>query len=551
MQHALDMFYPEAALFLLSAACLMAAWVRGARLSGGFGIGRAGLLLSGWLVLFSLRADYGNIGTYIAFALLVGTWALGRAVPRRVLWGLLLLILPYHLWYGCGDLFSGIPGRLDGWSANPNIFADTLLPLVGIAGGVALFFRGIRRWAALVLCFIGLGFLVLTGSRAAIVGLIVSALLLFYLRVLRRYMASASVRQKTVAAVTAVVLGAGLFYGLFLLRPGSVMGRLLIYRITAASLVQHPSGNGLVSFSHRYLPDQAAYFERHPDSPFSLYAADTHACFNELLQTGYELGWAGIALFILTLWYLFTLKTPGSRGLLILKVSLAGMLVASMFSYPLRSLPSAGEYAVFFALFISYDRNRLFALPGRKALRIVATLPALCLFVWGCLYLGRRYHAYRQFDAVCTGSVSDYQDILDTYRTCYPILRNEGLFLRSYAQDLSFLGECRHSNNIYEQAVLLYLDHRMLLAMGENYECDEDYAMAEEYYMRAHYTVPSRFRPLYKLMLLHRTLGNITQAEIYARQILDKRVKVPSRQLNRMRAEAAALLNGPTTGDSP
>ena len=227
------------------------------------------------------------------------------------------------------------------------------------------------------------------------------------------------------------------------------------------------------------------------------------------------------------------------------------MLVASMFSYPLRSLPSAGEYAVFFALFISYDRNRL--LPyraGKHSASWPPFRPSACLY-GGCLYLGRRYHAYRQFDAVCTGSVSDYQDILDTYRTCYPILRNEGLFLRSYAQDLSFLGECRHSNNIYEQAVLLYLDHRMLLAVGENYECDEDYAMAEEYYMRAHYTVPSRFRPLYKLMLLHRTLGNITQAEIYARQILDKRVKVPSRLTQPYACRGGGPPEWPTTGDSP
>ncbi len=273
------------------------------------------------------------------------------------------------------------PGRLDGWSANPNIFADTLLPLVGIAGGVALFFRGIRRWAALVLCFIGLGFLVLTGSRAAIVGLIVSALLLFYLRVLRRYMASASARQKTVAAVTAVVLGAGLFYGLFLLRPGSVMGRLLIYRITAASLVQHPSGQRIGQLRTGIYPT------RPPISngiriALSAFTPPTRT----LVSTNYyrratNSSWAGIALFILTLWYLFTLKTPGSRGLLILKVSLAGMLVASMFSYPLRSLPSAGEYAVFFALFISYDRNRL--LPyraGKHSASWPPFRPSACLY---------------------------------------------------------------------------------------------------------------------------------------------------------------------------
>ena len=300
MQHALDMFIRRPPSFYSSAACLMAAWVRGAPVR--WFRHRPGRALALRLARTSLlRADYGNIGTYIAFALLVGTWALGRAVPRRVLWGASVThtsVPPVvRLWRSLLR-YPPVVGRLVSQS---NIFADTLLPLVGIAGGVALFFRGIRRWAALVPCFIGLGFLVLTGSRAAIVGLIVSALLLFYLRVLRRYMASASVRQKTVAAVTAVVLGAGLFYGLFLLRPGSVMGRLLIYRITAASLVQHPSGNGLVSSRTGIYPT------RPPISngiriALSAFTPPTRT----LVSTNYyrratNSGWAGIALFIPTL----------------------------------------------------------------------------------------------------------------------------------------------------------------------------------------------------------------------------------------------------------
>ena len=543
MHHALDMFYPEAVLFVLAAALLVAAWVRGAWAAGGMRVGRAGILLSGWLVLFALRADYGNINTYVAAAFLVGAWALGRAVPRRVLWALLLLVLLYDLWYGCRGLFSGISSRLGGWSANPNTFADSLLPLVAVAGGIALFFHGARRWAAFGLCVPALAVFVLTGSRAAMAGALVVGLLYLWLCVLRRRAPRLSVLKRVLAAGVVLLLAGASLYGLYRLRPASAQGRLLMYRVSAASVVQHPAGRGLVSFSHAYSLDQAAYFERHPYSTYAYYASDTRSCFNELLQVGYELGWAGIALFAATIWYLLRIPLRGRRGLLAAKVALLGMLAASMFAYPLRSYPTAALYAVFFALMLSYDREALFTQKARIWARIAVLAAGGVLLVFVCWYVVRRYDAYRRFDGVCTGQTEDPGDILAAYRACYPVLRNEGLFLRSYAQDLSFLGDCHQSNRIYREAARLYVDHQMLLAMGDNCQALGDYPMAEYYYLQAHHTIPNKFVPLYRLMLLHRRQGNQVQAATYARTILGKEAKVPSAPVERMRAGAQAMLD--------
>ncbi len=152
-------------------------------------------------------------------------------------------------------------------------------------------------------------------------------------------------------------------------------------------------------------------------------------------------------------------------------------------------------------------------------------MPGAALLAFVCLYVGRRWDAYRRFDDICTGQVEGCDDILAAYRACYPVLRNEGLFLRSYAQDLSFLGECGQSTDIYREAARLYIDHQMFLSMGANYECDQDYARAEECYLQAHDMIPHKFVPLYRLMLLHQHQGNDVQAGIYARIIVEKRVK--------------------------
>lgn len=79
--HALGVFYPEACLFLFSADGILAAWVRGVCPSGCIRIGRAGILVSAWLILFALRADFGKIDSDGTAAFRLGAWTPGRAVP--------------------------------------------------------------------------------------------------------------------------------------------------------------------------------------------------------------------------------------------------------------------------------------------------------------------------------------------------------------------------------------------------------------------------------------------------------------------------------------
>ncbi len=310
--------------------------------------------------LFALRADYGNINSYVAAAFLVGAWALGRAVPRRVLWVLLLPVLLYDLWYGYRDVFSGLTSRLSGWADNPNAFADTLLPLLGITGGAALFFRGIRRRVACGLFVLSSVVFVLTGSRAGLVGALVIGLLFLYLRVFRRHIARLSLWQHIGAGGAVLLLAAGCFYSLYRLRrtrPGAACSCTASVPPPSRSIRQ---AKVLSSFSHKYPLDQAAYFARHPDSPYAYYASDTRSCFNELLQVGYELGWAGIALFVVSPMVSAAYSPAGPSGASRVESRAGRNALASMFAYPLRSYPSAALYALFFGLMLSYDRRPLF-----------------------------------------------------------------------------------------------------------------------------------------------------------------------------------------------
>ena len=313
----------------------------------GMRIGRAEILVAAWLVLFALRADYGNINSYVAAAFLVGAWALGRAVPRRVLMVLLLPVLLYDLvrlprcilrphvssvWLGgqsqclCRYLAASLGhhrGRCPVLPGHPA--AGRLRPLRSLFGGVRAYWfpGGIGRCA---------------GHRLAFL----------YLRVFRRHIARLSLWQHIGAGGAVLLLAAGCFYSLYRLRPDSARGRLLMYRVSAAAIAQHPAGKGLVETSPTNIPSTRPHTSpaiRTAPTPTTLptpVPVSTNCC-----RWVTSLGWAGIALFVVSLWYLLRIPLRGRRGLLVLKVALAGMLSASMFAYPLRSYPSAALYALF------------------------------------------------------------------------------------------------------------------------------------------------------------------------------------------------------------
>lgn len=90
--------------------------------------------------------------------------------------------------------------------------------------------------------------------------------------------------------------------GLYYWKQDSADGRLLAWQISVEMIADRPVfGWGSDGFDTFYMPYQADYFSRHPNSPFLLLADNLSHPFNEFLWFSVQYGIAGLIflLFIL------------------------------------------------------------------------------------------------------------------------------------------------------------------------------------------------------------------------------------------------------------
>lgn len=99
-----------------------------------------------------------------------------------------------------------------------------------------------------------------------------------------------------------LVIGILLLGGLYYWKQDSADGRLLAWQISVEMIADRPVfGWGSDGFDTFYMPYQADYFSRHPNSPFLLLADNLSHPFNEFLWFSVQYGIAGLIflLFIL------------------------------------------------------------------------------------------------------------------------------------------------------------------------------------------------------------------------------------------------------------
>ena len=98
---------------------------------------------------------------------------------------------------------------------------------------------------------------VLTDSRAALLGFIVATVVVLVVR-----FRIPNKRLRRTVCIGLPVLGLLLVTGLYLYRPQSADGRLLIWKVCAKHIIAEKPllGHGMGSFHREYMPAQAAYF---------------------------------------------------------------------------------------------------------------------------------------------------------------------------------------------------------------------------------------------------------------------------------------------------
>lgn len=311
-------------------------------------------------------------------------------------------------------------------------------------------------------------------SRAAIIGLVGTISILFFIEkriILRRYWAMCFL------CVSLISICGGIF--LFNLKPTSALGRTWIWKVSGRVINEHPLiGVGEGNFPYHFLNEQMAFFSEdttHVKSYGSL-AGEIAYTFNDTLQIIAEVGIIGGVLyytvFLMVIWKLirFVLKEHPTSDKLY-PYSLLSILVCfflcGFFAYPGSLLPFNVINIVLIALvtnnfrFVCHKRNSKF-----KSLRII--IPSIMIGISLQLfnYGYNNYYALRNwYNSIVLSDRQQLQILLK----CYPVLKTNGYYL--YYVGMTYAKNNSLNKAIYflQKAKVLYPDKNVLLTLANVY----------------------------------------------------------------------------------
>lgn len=390
--------------------------------------------------------------------------------------------------------------------------------------------KGIQ-YVAGITCVMILLILPFAESRAALLALIVGTIYVIPVKKrLQKWMAGR--RRGVIITGGCLILVSGLYF-LYQLRPASVQGRWLVWKISVEMLKSKPlTGHGIDSFRSEYPLYQQSFFRSGQATAHERYLSDeVTGTFNEPLQLACELGLLGLLVVILMVVSVYRSSEGGIMG----KGARAGLLtfgIFSLFSYPF-SLP---ELTLVFFILLALSN----APAADNVKKTLPYFPCVILLSAGVALqapmLLRQLSAYRQWSIA--GHARDPEQSSSIYARIFSTLQHNDLFLSAYAADLNAL-------KAYDESIrVLRLQkgrtYRDLMLLADNHKANGDNNTAITYYEDAHYLLPHRFQPLYAIMML---TADQAKAKQLARLITDMPVKVQAPGVNTIKAQALDILN--------
>ncbi|MCH7400787.1 O-antigen ligase family protein [Belliella kenyensis] len=177
------------------------------------------------------------------------------------------------------------------------------------------------------------------GSRAGIFSIFTIGLIMLYQKQSGNHLFKRLKNKKTFTGIILFsFLSVIVLVLLYFFNVDSADGRFLIWKVSKGMISDNILfGVGFDYFRIYYMNAQALFFEANSTSKFSWVADDVDYGFNEPLTYVVEQGIIG-AVIVSTLFYQVII-TPNLQFNQAVKLSLLGILIFSLFSYPLQILP--------------------------------------------------------------------------------------------------------------------------------------------------------------------------------------------------------------------
>jgi tetratricopeptide (TPR) repeat protein len=359
-----------------------------------------------------------------------------------------------------------------------------------------------------------------------------------------------------------LLIGIFLSISLYHFKKDSADGRILIWTVSSKMTLEKPiTGFGVNGFQKNYLLYQGEYFKNNPDSPYADLADNSSSPFNEWLKIGVKQGIIGLLFVfgILFTAFRYSAHSPPLRAVL------TALVVFACFSYPF-------EFVAFQMLGIFCLANvQSPALFGTQMRRVIADchcglnpqslrclrgfrvkhgmtrrIRVICvpLIILACGFI--IYFSHNYFTGIKEWNRAFYayssEERTDKFQILYPDLKHDALFLSVYGRILYDAGRYDEAIPVLETAITLFPSAQTFMLLGDAYEKTGTYQKALKSWETALYIMPVLFTPHYNMAKLYLKLGDSERAKQKAEEILNKRIKINSPRIVRMKQEMRILL---------
>lgn len=367
--------------------------------------------------------------------------------------------------------------------------------------------------------------LLLTKSRAAFLGCFIGMFFYFLSNRL-----ALLYNTKKVMVLIFSIIGIGVI--LFVIRPDSAIGRLIIYRNSIYAFVDNGFfGVGPGFFSKVYNEYQLDYFSSPSTSlKIKLLGDNVQEAFNIVLQILVEYGAIGlVAIAVLLINLLsrysrnYRLSTSWQKSIL---SSLIIIFSTSLFSNPFHITAILFSFILLFAILI--PKLSVNSLKEIKVVHYIWAVSFYLLITVGMIYKGfsliRGELLWNK--AIELAHFDNYKSSSSIYELAYNDLNRDCNFLYNYGAESLLNHNYKKANQILLEASKYDTNSDLEMLIGQSYYELNSFERAEYHFLRASNITPSHFFPKFRLIELYINTGQVDKTKILIKSTLSMPIKI-------------------------
>lgn len=398
----------------------------------------------------------------------------------------------------------------------------------------------IYKHISLVMFLLALFVIFATNTRASWIGLSVSVLFILYFKYSR-----ITVLKTTRTILTIVILFFTCTFFLYMMKPDSALGRVLIWKISSKIVSDNPiTGIGYGKFETRYADYQAEYFSKNQASEQEIQLAGVvRYSYNIFLKILVEQGVIGLMLFIGLLVviirkYFFYRNANNElvRFIAIISISsLISIIVCGLFSYPFDILPVQIIFFIFLGMLqglsshVPAQTNRTWLINYTSSFLLISGFLGFSVAISLCCLATKEFNAYKNWKSLNNPTCEDLYEL-------YKPLKEDIHYLEYFSMKLVDEGRYSEAISLMERSRYLCMYPSFYIVSATSYTALGQYQQAESAYRFASDMIPNLLLTKYRLVQFYYQTQQYEKAYKMTDIALKMKIKVPS-------AEAYSIKN--------